>query len=189
MKKAVLLHGTDGNPDDHWFPWLKKLLEDKGYEVFAPELPENHTPNRQTYEKFLRESSWDFTENVLVGHSSGATTVLNLLSADWFPHIKTAVLVGTFLNEKLTKGVDWYEPGQFDGLFLSSYNPDILKTKADNFIFVHGGDDPYCDVDDAQALCAEVGGDFLLIENGHHLGGSSGYKELPSLTGKLAKIL
>jgi len=187
MKKAVLLHGTDGSPDDHWFPWLKKWLEDKGYEVFVPELPENHTPNRQTYEKFLRESGWDFTDNIMIGHSSGATTVLNLLSTDWFPHVKTAVLVGAFLNEKLTKKTEWYEPGQFDNLFLDSYSPTLLKTKADDFIFVHGDNDPYCSLDDAQALCAQVDGEFLLVENGHHLGDSSGYKELPGLTYKLSK--
>ncbi len=188
MKRAVLFHGTDGNPSEHWFPWLKKWLEDKGYEVFAPELPENHTPDLKIYEKFLKESNWDFTENVLIGHSSGATTVLNLLSADWFPHVNSVVLVGTFLNENLTKKTEWYEPGQFDNLFLPSYSPATLKAKSDNFIFVHGDNDPYCSVDDARKLCSQVDGDLLLIKNGHHLGDSSGYKDLPGLTYKLNKI-
>ena len=58
MKKAVLLHGTDGSPNDHWFPWLKKVLEENEYEVFAPTLPENHTPNRDVYEEFLKKSGW-----------------------------------------------------------------------------------------------------------------------------------
>jgi hypothetical protein len=185
MKKAVILHGTDGKPTDQWFPWLEKLLEESGYEVYLPTLPNNHTPNRETYEKFLRESGWDFTDNLLIGHSSGATTILNLLSADWFPRVKAVVLVGTFLNEKLTKSTDWYEPGQFDHLFLNNYDPEILKTKADNFYFVHGNNDPYCDINDAKSLCNQLGGDFVTVEKGHHLGASSGFNELFQLKEKL----
>lgn len=181
-KRAVLLHGTDGNPNSIWQSWLIAQLKMAGYEVFAPMLPENHTPNRLVYDKFLRESGWDFTDSVLIGHSSGATTVLNLLMADWFPPIKAAVLVGTFLNEKLTKTAEWHDPGQFDNLFLEEYDPVVLKSKAGSFYFVHGSDDPYCDIDDAKKLSEQVDGVFITIENGHHLGSESGITELPQIT-------
>lgn len=189
MKKAVILHGTDGNPHNLWLPWLKLELENRGYEVFAPELPENHTPNKEVYDEFLRNSGWDFTDNIVIGHSSGATTVLNLLSADWFPKIRVAVLVGTFLNEKLTKLVDWYDPGQFDDLFKDKYDPASLKQKADRFIFVHGDNDPYCDIEDAKKLCIGLDGEFVVIKNGHHLANSSGIKEIPKLIEKLDSSL
>ncbi|MDQ5953593.1 MAG: hypothetical protein QG647_328, partial [Patescibacteria group bacterium] len=39
LKKAVLFHGTDSKPDDYWFPWLKSYLENNGYEVYVPLLP------------------------------------------------------------------------------------------------------------------------------------------------------
>lgn len=189
MKKAALLHGTDGTPSDHWFPWMKSELENRGYEVFAPQLPECHTPNREAYEAFLRESNWDFTDNILVGHSSGATTVLNLLSADWFPRVRASVLVGTFLNEKLTKTADWYEAGQFDNLFLEIYDPDVIKNRCDNFIFVHGSNDPYCDAEDARKHCSELDGKFIEIESGHHLGDSAGVTELLGLMAQLEPLL
>lgn len=182
MKRAVLLHGTDGNPNFIWFPWLKKQLEQTGYDVFVPFLPNNHTPDHRVYDKFLQESGWDFENNVIIGHSSGATTILNLLSADWLPHIRTAVLVGTFLNEKLTKSADWCEDGQFDNLFLPTYSPERIKDKADKFYFVHGDNDPYCDINDAKQLCNELGGKFITIKNGHHLGDGSGITELPQVT-------
>lgn len=182
---AVLLHGTSGNTTQHWFPWIKNELEQSGYEVFAPNLPNNDTPNKDTYEAFLRSSGWDFTDNILIGHSSGATTILNLLSSEWFPHVKAAVLIGTFLNEKLTKSVEWYVAGQFDNLFLPEYDPQILKAKADKYYFVHGDNDPYCDINDAKKLSDEVGGVFITIPQGHHLGGSSGFIELPELSNAL----
>ncbi len=181
MKRAVILHGTSGNPEDCWLPWVKKELESQGYQVFSPLLPDNSVPNWETYETFLKGADWDFADNIIVGHSSGATTALNLLSSDWFRHVKATVLVGTFLNEKLLPGVSWYVPGQFDALFLDEYNPELLKQKSDHFYFLHGDNDPYCDIDDAKELCARLDGTFIEVPNGHHLGDSSGFSELPML--------
>lgn len=187
VKRAVLFHGTSSDPTHHWQPWLKKELEQQGYQVYAPLLPDNDRPNRRTYEAFLRKSGWDFADNILVGHSSGATTVLNLLLADWFPKVKAVVLVGTFLNEKLTKNLGEFPDGLFDDLFLEGYDPERLKQKAGAFYFVHGSNDPYCDIQDAKVLCEQVGGTFMEIENGHHLGGTSGITELPELINYLSK--
>ena len=185
MKKAALLHGTDGSPNDHWFPWLKSELEKKGYKVFAPTLPENHTPSRDVYEAFLKDSGWEFEENLLVGHSSGTTTILNLLMADWFPKVKASVMVGTFLNEKLTKTADWYESGQFDKLFVQDFDIQKLKSKCPELIFVHGDNDHACDYNDAKDFCQKLNGNFITIKNGGHLSGSSGITEIPELTEKL----
>lgn len=184
-KRAVILHGTDGHPEEHWFPWLKSLLEQSGYEVYVPLLPGNHTPNRITYERFLQKSGWDYTDNLIVGHSSGATTALNLLSSDWFPDASTVILAGTFLNQKLTKDAEWVQPGQFDNLFLDNYDAPAIKKRANAFYFVHGSNDPYCDIDDARKLCKELNGTFIVIPNGHHLGSSSGLTELPELAKQL----
>lgn len=185
MKKAVLLHGTDGSPKDHWFPWIHKALEESGYEVFAPELPNNHTPNRDTYEQFLKQSGWDFKDNLLIGHSSGTTTILNLLMSDWFPKVKASVLVGTFLNENLLNTQDWYTPGQFDGLFVQDFDIEKLKSKCPRFIFVHGDDDFACDYNDAKEFCNKLSGEFITVKNGKHLSSSSGITELPELEKKL----
>lgn len=185
MKRAVILHGTNGSPEDCWLPWLKKSLEAKGYEVLCPLLPDNHTPNRHTYEVFLKNIGWDFTDNIIIGHSSGSTTALNLLMSDWFPKVKATVLVGTFLNERLLKGVDWVVPDQFKDLFLDSYDPETLVRKSEKFYFVHGDNDPYCDINDAKELCTKVGGTFIEVQNGHHLSNSSGFYELPLLLDQL----
>jgi len=179
MKKAVLLHGTDGNPEDNWFPWLKKLLEENGVKTYIPHLPDNHTPNRFIYEKFLQASGWDFNKNLLIGHSSGSTTVLNLLQSQWFPNVDTVVMVGTFLNERLLRDVEWYTPGQFNNLFPGSFNIEKIKSKANKFYFLHSEDDPYCDFDDAKDFCEQVGGIFISVPDGKHL--SSNRVELPEM--------
>ena len=188
MKKALILHGTDGTPAGiPWQGWLQRQLEQAGYDVFFPQLPECHTPDLIIYDKFLQESGWDFTDNLVIGHSSGATTALHLLQADWFPHAKAAVLVGTFLNEQLLQGVKWYEPGQFDALFTEKIDPVRLRNGAKTFYFVHGDDDPYCDYGEARALSRELKGTFITIPGGGHLSSTKTHTELPELTTILEK--
>lgn len=187
MKRVVLLHGTDGSPDELWFPWLSEQFELEGYKVYAPLLPDNQTPNKQKYESFLKESGWDFSNNIIVGHSSGATTVLNLLTEEWFPSVKAIILVGTFLNEHLLKQVnpDWYDEKQFIDLFKDSYDIGMLKEKCQKYYFVHGDDDPYCSIDDATELCKKLGGKMIIVNNGGHLASSSGILELPQIIEQL----
>jgi len=187
MKKAVILHGTDGGPTNvPWQSWLKSQLEKSGYDVWFPQLPNCHTPDVSVYDKFFSESGWDFEGNILIGHSSGATTVLHLLNKPDFPKIKAVVLVGAFLSERLSKNVDWYDPGQFDNLFVENFDLDQIRSKADASYFVHGDNDPCCDYDEVKQLCAELGGTLLTIEGGHHLGASSGVTELTLLVKTLS---
>ena len=39
MANIFIIHGTEGYPEENWFPWLKKELEQKGHIVFVPQFP------------------------------------------------------------------------------------------------------------------------------------------------------
>jgi predicted alpha/beta hydrolase family esterase len=178
MKNAVLLHATDGNPEHYWFPWLKKKLEAKGYEVWAPLLPENHTPNREVYNDFLLGSDWDFEDNIIIGHSSGAVSVLNLLMDERCPKIKMGIMVGAW------KGGVPHGFGEGNQQFLNLFPPEgfdfeLIKRKAGKLAFLHGDDDPYCPLEQAKYLAGQLDAPLTVVPNGLHLG--SNYKELPEL--------
>lgn len=185
--RALFLHGKDGNPENYWFPYLKDIFTDAGYEVFAPHLPNNHTPNAKVYEEFLKTQSWDYSDNVIVGHSSGATTALNLLQSDWMPKARAAVLAGVFLDESLVRHADWYEEGQFEDLFPDEFDVDLISSRCVKFYFVHGDDDPFCSYNRARDMCNKLGGQFITIPHGGHLGGASKIVELPSVAEKLTQ--
>ncbi len=167
MKRAVILHGTDGTPDLNWFPWLKQKLEAKGYQVWVPLLPENHTPNKQTYNDFLFNQEWDFADNLVIGHSSGAVSVLNLLEDERCPMIKAGVLVGAWSETKSTI----LEQEQFKDLFPEKgFNFERIKSQAPKLLYLHGDNDPYCPPEQAKRLAQQTGSDIIVIPNGHHLG-------------------
>lgn len=182
MKKAVILHGTDAGPDQNWFPWMKEKLEAKGYQVWVPDLPNNHTPNAKVYNDFLFNSKWDFTDNLVIGHSSGAVSIFNLLSDDRCPKIKTGVVIGSWH----TCSEPWTPPEQFKDLFPEGgFDFEKIKSKADSLLFVHGDDDPYCPLEQAKWLAERLNSEIEVIKNGHHLG--SKFKELPRLLEILEK--
>jgi predicted alpha/beta hydrolase family esterase len=178
MKNTLILHGTDGSPEFIWIPWLKAKLEEQGYNVWAPLLPDNHTPNHETYGNFLLENKeHDLTDALIVGHSSGAVEALNLLDDDRTPHIKLAVMVGAWAGGK-PNGYDTNE--QFENLFPEAgFNFAKMKQKADALAFLHGADDPYCPLEQAQLLAEQLDASITVVPNGGHLGKQ--YQELPEL--------
>jgi predicted alpha/beta hydrolase family esterase len=182
MKRAVILHGTDGSPESNWFPWLKGKLETRGYEVWVPALPGNHTPNRRIYNDFLFDSKWDFSDNLIIGHSSGAVSVLNLLGDKRCPHIKTGVLVGAWSHTNDTE----LDSKQFQELFPpNGFDFDFIKSNANHLFFMHGDDDPNCPIEQAKWLAEQMGSEIIIVPDGGHLNQTAGFTELPQLINAL----
>ncbi len=38
-KRAFIIHGWGGKPDEHWLPWLAGELEKNGFDVIVPAIP------------------------------------------------------------------------------------------------------------------------------------------------------
>jgi predicted alpha/beta hydrolase family esterase len=165
MKRAVILHGTNADHTQNWFPWTKQELEKLGYEVWVPDLPGADHPNLDTYIPFLKEQDWDFNDNLVIGHSSGAVTILGLLQAlQKGVKIDAAILVGAF-TQRLADDPSWE---MLRGLFSKPFDYKAIKQKAKRFIFIHSPDDPYCPIEDARWLCKQVGGEFIEIPGSKH---------------------
>ncbi|PIP29922.1 hypothetical protein COU12_02115 [Candidatus Jorgensenbacteria bacterium CG10_big_fil_rev_8_21_14_0_10_54_38] len=49
MKRVFIVHGWDGYPEEGWFPWLKRELEARGFEVHVPPLPDAGNPRIQNF--------------------------------------------------------------------------------------------------------------------------------------------
>lgn len=144
--------------------------------MWVPLLPENHTPNRQIYNDFLLADGWDFADNIVVGHSSGAVSILNLLMDERCPHIKLGVMVSAWAHGT-PAGM---KAEQFSGLFPpDDFDFARIKSKADRLAFLHSRDDPYCPLDQAEHLAKELDASISVMENAGHIGGM--FTELPEL--------
>ena len=80
MKKAYLVHGWMGNPNNCWFPCLKEKLEELNFEVIIPQMPNPGEPKIETWVPHLQEIAKDADEeSIFIGHSIGCQTILRFL--------------------------------------------------------------------------------------------------------------
>lgn len=185
MKNAIILHGNGNTPDGNWFPWLKKQLEKNGHEVWVPQLPNSEMPNAKDYNELLLGHGFNFNKDtILVGHSSGAVSILNLLQE--LPtdiKIKAAYLIGAFEAEL---GVQ-----SRTKLFPKPFEFERIKSHCGKFIFIHSDNDPYCPLKGAKFLAEKLDG-ALVVEPGQghfNLEASPKYNQFPKLLSLIDKTL
>ncbi|GHU07281.1 hypothetical protein FACS189431_1570 [Alphaproteobacteria bacterium] len=184
--KFVILHGTYGNPKENWFPWLKEKLESLGHEVVAPKLP---TPRNQSVENWdealQKQAPWTFGKNtVLIGHSLGATYMLNILNRDRPESVSASFFVSGFLHDL---GDD-----HFDKLNHSFTHQDFdfekIKKYAGEVFVIAGDNDPYVPMIETEELASRLSVEPMIIKGGGHLNAEAGYIEFSELLEKIEKI-
>lgn len=189
-KRAVILHGLQSTSASNWFQWLKAQLEQRGYEVWVPDLPGADHPVASKWANYLLKSSWDFRESLVIGHSAGAVAALAL--AQMLPpgvRLKGEVLVSAF------NAVGPYNEYYNDLKDLHDVPFDFAKIQSvvDELVFVHGNDDPWAPFADGKDLAAKTGGSFVAVPGGQHFSRSlnPAYVEFPLLLDVLeqAKLL
>ncbi len=183
MKNALILHGLDDHPKANWFGWLKKELEKENYKVWVPQLPDAAKPNIQKNNQLLLSNNdWDFNqESILIGHSAGAVAILGLLqNLPQGKKVDICYLIGAFKDDL---GWDCLKE-----LFLEPFDFELIKTKANKFIFIHSDNDPYCPLEQAQYLSNKLDGELIIKPGQFHFSiGTAGqnYKQFPFLLEKI----
>lgn len=82
MKRAIILHGWGGTPEKGFKPWLKTKLEQHGYQVAMPLLPNTDRPVLADWLKTLETLVGEpDSDTVLVGHSLGGLLILKYLES------------------------------------------------------------------------------------------------------------
>lgn len=80
MPRVFLVHGWEGNPKNHWFPWLERELRARYFEVYAPSMPKPGEPRLEVWVSHLADWVGKPQEDTFfVGHSLGCITVVRYL--------------------------------------------------------------------------------------------------------------
>src|SRR3989339_2271624 len=97
MKTIFIFHGTEGYPEENWFPWLKQKLEEKGHQVFVPQFPSppGLPASVDAWFEVLKNYKKNIDQNtIIIGHSLGGVFTLRILEKIAEP-IAEAIFVGT----------------------------------------------------------------------------------------------
>jgi predicted alpha/beta hydrolase family esterase len=182
MKTAFIFHGSYGNPEENWFPWLKKELEEMGFKVYVPQFPtpkgqnlENWTNVFEEYEKYADGNT------IFIGHSMGATFILNLLENR---KARAAFLVSGFLGSLNNK--------EFDDLSRSFVEREFdwtkIKKNCKKFFVFHSDNDPYVPVEKAKELKKKLSAKLIIIKDAGHFNEKAGYKKFQRLLEEIEKV-
>lgn len=174
MKNAIILHGAGDSPDLYWFPYLKARLEEKGFEVWAPQLPNAKKPNLKDWLPFILENGKFTNETIIIGHSAGAQIILSVLE-NIAVKIKQAILVAGYA-QPMAKEEGLKSEGEFDW--------KKIKGRVFDIIFINSDNDPWgCDDKQGRKMFDHLGGKLITIHEGH-MGSTKynqPYKEFPLL--------
>lgn len=80
-KRVFIIHGWGAAPDQHWQPWLKRELEERGFEVSMPAMPNTDEPEMAVWVGALASAVGELNEETyFVGHSIGCQTIMRYLA-------------------------------------------------------------------------------------------------------------
>jgi predicted alpha/beta hydrolase family esterase len=184
MKRAVIVHCWGGNPNYCWYPQTKKELENAGFKVLVPEMPETDEPKLSLWLPKLREVIGEPDEElVLIGHSAGSVTILRFLeSLPKNQKIGKVVLVAGFTDALGYKELKNFFPEPFDF--------SKIKPHADQFVFIHSDNDPFVNVSHGELLKEKLGGKLIVKHGmGHFSGPVDGEDSCTSLSEVFESII
>ncbi len=183
---VFIFHGTEGYPEENWFPWLKKELESHGHNVIVPQFPTPPIVPAQISEWFevLKKYEEYIDENtILIGHSLGGVFALRVLEKLNHP-VKAVFLTGTPVGVRPVLNYD--RDNSFSGF---NFDWENIKSKSKSFTVFHSDNDPFVSLGNGEELAKNLGVELTFIPNAGHFNKKAGYLSFPELLAKLETIL
>jgi len=172
----IMIHGYEGNSENHWFPYIKSEMEKHGVEVFAPQMPESGT--FESWMKEVESFKDKINENtIFIGHSRGCPTILNILS-----QLEISI-AGTILIAGYAKMFASQDGETLEGIesFLKEISwKKVCKNAGKIKIFASTNDEEMT-VDVATHLGITLKSPVHFIENAGHFCADDGYETFPEL--------
>ena len=184
MRTVFIFHGTGGNPQGNWFPWLKEKLEKKGLKVIVPKFP---TPEGQSLPAWFKVFD-AYKENInektiFIGHSLGGVFLLKVLEQLKHP-VYAAFFVATPVGVRPIKFYDSdYSFAQFN------FDWPVIVHKAKHVIAYHSDNDPYVYLANGEELAKRLGITLTFIPNAGHINATSGWTKFDKLLEDIEQLL
>ena len=188
------MHCWGGIPNSRWYPKTKAELEQKGFEVFIPQMPDTDKPELSKWLPKLIEVSGEANENLyLIGHSLGNPTILRFL--EQIPDgvkIGGVVMVAGYTDDLHdVAGIG----GQLASFFQTPFNWVKIKNSAKHFVAIHSDNDPYVDLKYGDIFKEKLNAEVIVKHNMGHFSEPDGggdaiiVKNLPDVTQAIFRMI
>lgn len=177
-KRVIIVHGWGGNPESNWFPWLKRELSSKGYEVEVPEMPDTDYPKIEAWVGKLAEVVGKLDNNtILVGHSMGCQAIMRYLE-NAVGQTEAAILVAPFFiltnipEDDQPIGKVWEE---------TPVDDSKIKSHAKKIISIFSDNDPFVPMDNVSLFEERLSSQAIVFSNKGHMNSDAGMTEFPQV--------
>jgi predicted alpha/beta hydrolase family esterase len=179
MKRAIIVHCWDGYPGYCWYQDTATTLEQAGFVVDVPSMPETHAPHIDNWVPKLKEVVADPDQDLyLIGHSAGVITILRYL--EQLP--EKVQIGGVVMVAGFTDDLDFKELTNF---FEKTIDFEKIKRHARHFMALNSDDDPYVPPHYGEILQAKLSAELVIK---HKMGHFSGHMDEEGSCTKLPDV-
>ena len=176
MKKRVfLIHGWEGKPDNHWFPWLTWELKARGFDVYSLTMPHADLPKVSEWvTEIKRIVGRPDKDTFFVAHSLGCIAVVRYI--EQLPkaaQVGGCVFVAGFLSSLGIPEVEEFISAPFDVGQVKKHCPKFVTIFSDN--------DSYVSMEKSLEFQKALGAKGILERGKGHFSKSEGVDALPSV--------
>ncbi len=186
LRKAYLIHGWEGYPEEGWRPWLQGKLIQNGFEVFVPAMPDTAKPTLDKWLQFLQKLVKNPDRNTyFIGHSLGCITILRYLE-----QLKeNEVIGGVVLVAGFGHDLEYSTyKGELSSFFKKAINWEKIKSRCKRFVAIHSDNDPYVPLKHNKLFVEKLGAESIIVPNKLHFSGDDGCNELPEALEAVLRI-
>ncbi len=171
----IMIHGYEGNSENHWFPYIQTEMEKHGVDVFTPEMPKEHTV--EAWLETLKEISEKVNEHtILIGHSLGCPAILHLLAMLSKPVFSTVLVAGFAQSFD-----DDSKEVQECFAFVKDLPWKVIRKNSGVIQIFNSTNDPEIPTDVAIHLSTMLQTSVTFIENAGHFCADDGFETFPKL--------
>ena len=172
-----IIHGSYGNPNENWFPWLKDNLERIGHTVITPEFPTPKNQTLQSWRKVFKKYQDQITQDtIFIGHSLGPAFILTILE-QLNIKINASFFVASFAKQLNNKDFD-----EINKTFVNKqFDWEQIRNNCKQFFIFHSKNDPYVPLKYGEDVANNLQTEIIEINNAGHFNTDSGYKQFPEI--------
>lgn len=173
-KRVFLVHGWDGAPDNHWFPWLSWELKARGFAVDALTMPNAAHPKVSEWIVALTDAvGRPDRDTYFVGHSLGCIAIARYLGT--LPpraRVGGCVFVAGFSGD-----INIPEITEFYSL---PFDPAAARRHCDKFVCIFSDNDHAVPFSRSLDFAKQLGAKTILEKGKDHFCTDDGVSALPS---------
>jgi len=180
MKKALIIHGWDGNPNEPLHQYLRSELKFLGYEVNIPKMPNPAVPVIKDWVGKIKEV-FDEETDLIIGHSIGCQAVLRFIETfDSNLSIPKVILIAPWMKldmntieEEGEEAIEIAKPWMETPIDFNK-----IKRLVKSVVAIFSDNDMYVPLDQVEYFKEKLGATIYVEHNQGHFTVSDNFKKL-----------